>query len=130
MVQILNALQYQFVVPGRAISFRSSKAKLYKAAVARAAKPVLPGVPTDVPIEVRLDYFHMSPRRFDMDNVAKCVLDALNDRAYTDDRLVRLQSSKAHDITKRVDIRGGPVDLVKPLRLHRDYLFVRIRVAG
>lgn len=128
MIQIRNAVQYQFVVPGRAISFRSPKAKLYKAAVARAAEPVLPGVPKDVLVEVRLDYFHMSPRRFDMDNVAKCVLDALNGCAYTDDRLVRLQSSRAHDITNRVDIRG-PVDLVKPLKSHRDYLFVRIRVA-
>ena len=128
MVQILNALEYRFVVPGRAISFRSPKANSYKAAVVRAAAPALPRVPKDMPVEVRLDYFHMSPRRFDMDNVAKCVIDALNGRAYNDDRLVRLQSSRAHDITKRVDIRGGPVDLVKPLREHRDYLFVRIRV--
>ena len=109
MVQIFNALQYQFVVPGRAISFRSPKAKLYKAAVARAAKPALPRVPKNVPVEVRLDYFHTSPRRFDMDNLAKCVMDALNGLAYTDDRLARLQSSSDHDLTKQVDIRRGPV---------------------
>lgn len=130
MIQILNVLEYRFVVPGRAVSFRSPRAKLYKAAVVRAAKQVFPRVPRDVPVEVRLDYFHTSPRRFDMDNVAKCVMDALNGRAYTDDRVAQLQSSKAYDISKRVDITGGPVDLAKPLMFYREYLFVRIRRIG
>jgi hypothetical protein len=63
-----------------------------------------------------------------MDNIAKCVIDALNGIAYTDDQLARLQSARAHNIAKRVTIGGGPVDLVKPLRRYRDYLFVRIRI--
>jgi hypothetical protein len=64
-----------------------------------------------------------------MDNVAKCVLDALNGVAYIDDQLATLQSARAHDLRKRVQIADGPVDLVKPLRDHAEYLFVRIRLA-
>jgi hypothetical protein len=58
------------------------------------------------------------------------VIDALNGIAYIDDQLARLQSARAHDISKRVTINGGPVDLIKPLRRYRDYLLVRIRVIG
>jgi hypothetical protein len=64
-----------------------------------------------------------------MDNVAKCVLDAMNQIAYTDDRLARLQSATAHDLTRRFTLSGGPVDLVKTLRMYSDYLIVRIRMA-
>ena len=64
-----------------------------------------------------------------MDNVAKAVLDALNGVAYVDDRLVKLQSAKAHDLTRRVTLAAGPVDLIKPLRKHTDYVFIRIRIA-
>jgi Holliday junction resolvase RusA-like endonuclease len=130
MTRTTEALEYRFVVPGVAISFRSPKAKTYKRTVARIARPILPLTPRDEPIEIRLDYFHVAPRRFDMDNVAKCVMDALSGIAYRDDRLATLQSARAHDLTNRISIYGGPVDLVKPLRWHENYLFVRIRLAG
>lgn len=78
-------------------------------------------------MEVLLDYFHTVRRRVDMDNVAKCVIDALNRVAYADDRQVVHQYSRAHDLTKRLRLPGGPVDLVKPLAEHTEYLFVRVR---
>jgi hypothetical protein len=65
-----------------------------------------------------------------MDNVAKCVLDALNGVGYVDDQLARVQSATAYDLRHIIHIHGGPVDLVKPLRDHAEYLFVRIRLAG
>ena len=130
MVHIVNAREYRFFVVGSAISFRSPLAKRYKRRVRRAAAPCLPEVPIDQPVELRLDYFHARKRRCDMDNVAKCVLDALNGVAYVDDQLACIQSATAHDLRNRAYIHGGPVDLVKPLRRHKDYLFVRIRLAG
>lgn len=130
MVRVSSEVEYRFVVPGQGVSFRSPRAKIYKAAVVRAARPGLPTQPRAEPVEIRLDYFHVTPRRFDMDNIAKCVIDALNGIAYIDDQLARLQSARAHDISKRVTINGGPVDLIKPLRRYRDYLFVRVRVIG
>jgi hypothetical protein len=81
-------------------------------------------------LEIRLDYFHTHERRLDMDNVSKCVLDGLNGIAYTDDRLAKVQTSRSHDLRTRVDLQGGPVDLVKPLRRYSEYLFVRVRLAG
>jgi Holliday junction resolvase RusA-like endonuclease len=89
----------------------------------------LPNEPIAVPVELRLDYFHRSRRRFDIDNLAKCVLDALNGVAYVDDQLASLESATAHDLRRRIYIYGGPVDLVKPMRDHDEYLFVRIRLA-
>ena len=86
--------------------------------------------PLNVALEIRLDYFHSHARRVDMDNVSKCVLDGLNGLAYKDDRLATVQASRSHDLRKRVDLQDGPVDLVKPLRRHKEYLFVRIRLAG
>lgn len=129
MVRILDVLEYRFVVPGKAVSFRSPRANLYKASVRRYLPSRLRQRPLRAECEVRLDYFHSSVRRFDMDNVAKCVLDAMNGIAYTDDRLARLQSATAHDLSRRFTLNGGPVDLVKPLRRHLDYLLVRVRVA-
>jgi Holliday junction resolvase RusA-like endonuclease len=128
MTRIVSALEYRLVVPGKGVSFRSPDARDYRAAVLRAARAVLPATPYDQQVELRLDYFHVSARRFDMDNLAKCVMDALTGIAYTDDRFARLQTSAAYDLTHRVDIQGGPVDLVKPLRRYRDYLFLRIRI--
>ena len=65
-----------------------------------------------------------------MDNVAKCVLDAMNGIAYTEDKFACIQSATAYNLNRRFTINGGPVDLVKPLRRHADYLLVRIRVAA
>jgi Holliday junction resolvase RusA-like endonuclease len=102
----------------------------YRRRVARRARAALPRKPLDAAFEIRLDYFHLSERRFDMDNVAKCVLDGLNGIAYVDDQLASVQASKAHDLRERIRLRDGPVDLIKPLRMYREYLFIRIRLAS
>ena len=130
MISILHCTEYRIVIPGRAVSFRSPHAKDYKNRVRKAAKKVLPESVTVQSVEVRIDCFHRTKRRFDMDNVAKCILDALNGLAYLDDRQVKLQSSVAHSLREPVHIRGGPVDLVKPLRHHDEYLFIRVRAVG
>lgn len=130
MVHIVRAREYRFVVGGPAVSFRSPRARAYKRRVRRAGRRSLPATPIDTPVELRIDYFHRDRRRVDMDNVAKCVLDALNGVAYIDDRLASVQSATAYDLRRVVRIHGGPVDLVKPMRKHDDYLFVRIRLAG
>jgi len=82
---------------------------------------------SDDKLEVYMDYFRIRRRRPDMDNVAKCVLDALTGFAYIDDAQVHVQLSKDHWLELPVSISGGPVDLVKPLREYKEYLFVRIR---
>jgi len=89
--RIYSTPEYRLVVPGRAISFRSSKCKEYKRLIRRAARPLFPKPLPGPRVTVKLDYFHTERRRVDMDNVAKCVLDALNGIAYVDDRQVRLQ---------------------------------------
>ena len=129
MRRIVGAREYRFVVGGPAISFRSPNATSYKRRVRLAAMSSLPKTPIASPVELRLDYFHPHARRCDMDNVAKCVLDALNGVAYVDDQLASLQSAQAHDLRRRIHIPGGPVDLVKPLCDYNEYLFVRIRLA-
>lgn len=64
----------------------------------------------------------------DMDNVAKCVLDALNGVAYVDDKQVRVQSAKAYLLRSPVEIWDGPVDLIKPLSKYEEYVFIRVRL--
>ncbi len=128
-MRVVDAREYRFVVAGPGVSFRSHSAKAYKHRVRLAARGIVPIKLIAVPVELTLDYFHQSRRRFDMDNLAKCVLDALNGVAYVDDQLACVQSATAHDLTRVIHIHGGPVDLVKPLRDHDDYLFVRIRLA-
>jgi hypothetical protein len=127
VTRVLNIPELRFVVPGTGVSFRSPKAKAYKRRVRSAARACLGARLLSEPVEIRLDYFHSADRRFDMDNIAKCVLDALNGFAYVDDRLARVQSATAHDLRRQVMLPGGPVDLVKPLRTHNNYLFVRLR---
>lgn len=124
---IENVAEYRFFVPGKAESFRSPKATLYKRKVRREARRVLKKPLQGFELNVILDYFHIAARRFDMDNVAKCVLDALNGIAYEDDRAVRWQTSASHFVGEPLLIPGGPIDLVKPLKQHDVYLFVRIR---
>lgn len=127
MILFSHFPEYRFVIPGQAISFRSHKAKKYKQLVRRIAKDVLPKRLIGQFIEVHMDYFHSRPRRLDMDNVAKCVLDALNGVAYVDDKQVRVQSAKAYLLRSPVEIWGGPVDLIKPLSKYEEYVFIRVR---
>ena len=119
--------EYRIVVPGKAISFRSPKAKKYKNIIHDTAKRIILNPIIGDTVEVRLDYFHMNKRRMDMDNIAKCVLDALNGIAYVDDRQVILQSSTAYSLASIVNIENGIVDLIKPLAQYKEYLFIRIR---
>ena len=116
------------MIPGRAVSFRSPAAMSYRRLARRCAGRVFRR-PLHVALEIRLDYFHLHARRVDMDNVSKCVLDGLNGLAYKDGRLATVQASRSHDLRTRVDLHDGPLDLVKPLRRHKEYLFVRIRLA-
>ena len=119
--------EYRVVIPGRAVSFRSPQAKDYKELIQSMAQNIFSQPLSDQTIDVRIDYFHTSRRRVDMDNVAKCVLDALNGVAYVDDRHVRLQAATAYWLQVPVRIEGGPVDLIKPLARYDDYLFIRVR---
>lgn len=111
MNRIFHYPEYRFVVPGRAVSFRSPKAGAYKLRVQEAARSAI-DKPLPGPVEIRVDYFHNSHRRMDMDNIAKCIMDALNGLAYIDDRQARLQTSRAHDLSAIVLIMDGPIDLV------------------
>ena len=126
MRQTIRRTEYRFMVPGPPVSFRSPKAKAYKAKIRGIAKTLFDG-PATREVEVRLDYFHRGRRPFDMDNVAKCVLDALTGIAYGDDQQVRLQVATGHRYDRAVSLAGVPVDIIKPLREHPEYLFVRIR---
>jgi len=119
--------EYRLVIPGRPVSFRSRQATDYKRLVRRLAERVFHDPLSDQTVEVRIDCFHTGRRRVDMDNVAKCVMDALNDVAYVDDKQVRLQTATAHWLQEPVRIYGGPVDLVKPLAQHDEYVFIRVR---
>jgi Holliday junction resolvase RusA-like endonuclease len=127
MRYIHSTPEYRVVVPGRARSFRSPHAKSYKDSIRSMAQRILSYPLSEPTVEVRVDYFHRSRRRVDMDNVAKCVLDALTGVAYMDDRQVRLQSATAYSLLSPVRILGGPVDLVKPLAQYDEYVFVRVR---
>ena len=62
-----------------------------------------------------------------MDNVAKCVLDALNKVAYNDDKQVRVQKSNAYSIDKVINIKGEAIDIIEPLRKYKEYIYIRIR---
>jgi len=124
---ISGELERRFVVPGRAFSFRSPRAASYKRKVRREATGALRRDPPSTELDVFIDYFHLGERRMDMDNIAKCILDALNGVAYVDDRQVRRQSSHAHDLTRRFTLSRGPVDLIKPLASHDQYVVVRVR---
>jgi Holliday junction resolvase RusA-like endonuclease len=127
MKEMHSSPEYRIVIPGKAVSFRSQKSHDYKGIIKEAAKRTFTEPIVGDTVEVRLDYFHLNRRRMDMDNIAKCVLDALNGIAYIDDRQVRLQQSTAHSLASVVVIIQGVVDLIKPLAEHEEYLFIRVR---
>jgi len=130
VTRVVTARELRFVVPGVAVSFRSPASAEYKRRIRKAARPVFRRWGAFASCQVRIDYFHETPRRFDVDNVLKCVLDALNGLAYKDDRVVTEAPPRAHDLRGMVHLPDGPLDLIKPLRRYRDYLFVRVRAAG
>jgi Holliday junction resolvase RusA-like endonuclease len=130
MTRFTHAVEHRFVVPGRAVSFRSARAAWYKKHVRAIALAVFPKTPPRQEVEVFLDYFHALRRRVDVDNITKCVLDALNGIAYVDDQQVLHQYSRAYNLAEPLFVIGGPVDLVKPLAKHDEYLFVRVRAVS
>ena len=125
MRRVLNTPEFRLVVPGKPESFRAVRAERYKRRVQEVAKSLFVS-PLTGQLDVLIDYFHLRRRRMDMDNIAKCILDALTGTAYSDDVQVALQSSVAHDLSEPVHI-SGCVDLVKPLAEHAEYVFIRIR---
>lgn len=130
MTRVVIAAERRFVVPGRAISFRSPLRQTYQMRVKALASVTFRRGPEQGPVEVFLDYFHTERRRVDMDNISKTVLDAMNGVAYGDDRQVVNQYSRAYDLTEVFRLPGGPVDLIKPLAQHVEYLFVRVRAVN
>jgi|WetSurMetagenome_2_1015567.scaffolds.fasta_scaffold110151_3 Holliday junction resolvase RusA-like endonuclease len=127
MRQLHSSPEYRIVIPGKAVSFRSPKSGDYKTVIQEAAKRTFTEPIVGETVEVRLDYFHLNRRRMDMDNIAKCVLDALTGIAYVDDRQVQLQASIAYSLASVVVIDQGVVDLIKPLAQYEEYLFIRVR---
>ncbi len=120
-------VEYRLVLPGPAVSFRSAHAGAYRRRIRVLARRLFRKPLSAESIDVWIDYFHTKPRRVDMDNVAKLVLDALNGVAYVDDRWVHLQGAKPYWLQRPVSIPRGPIDLIKPLANHDEYLFVRVR---
>src|SRR5205814_500998 len=113
--------EYRFVVPGRAISFRSPLASAYKTRIAEISSEVISS-PIAVPVEVRIDYFHSRRRRVDVDNVTKAVLDGMNGIAYLDDRLATYAHTRAHRLDDVLFLPEGPIDLIKPLASFSEYV--------
>ena len=109
MRQLHKSPEHRIVIPGKAVSFRSPKSGAYKNLIQDAARRIFAKPIEGDIVEVRLNYFHLSPRRMDMDNIAKCVLDALNGIAYVDDRQVRLQAAEAYSLTSAIYIAQGVV---------------------
>ena len=125
MRRCLNNPEFRLVVPGKPESFRSTRAQRYKRRVQEVAESLFAS-PLTGRLDVLIDYFHLRRRRMDMDNISKCILDALTGTAYADDVQVALQSSVDHDLSAPLRI-SGCVDLVKPLAEHEEYVFIRIR---
>lgn len=128
-LRTFTATEYRFVVPGRAFSFRTSRGQAYKKTVRGEARRVFPKPIAGQPVEVRIDCFHWKPLRADIDNIAKCIIDALIGVAYVDDSQVVHQSAVGHWLQEEVHMPGGPIDLVKPLAQHLEYAFVRVRLS-
>jgi Holliday junction resolvase RusA-like endonuclease len=125
MRRCLSTPEFRLVVPGKPESFRAERAEHYKRRVQEVAVSLFAS-PLTGRLDVLIDYFHLRRRRMDMDNIAKCILDALTGIAYADDVQVALQSSVDHDLSTLVRI-SGCIDLVKPLAEHEEYVFIRIR---
>lgn len=123
---IETRVEYRLVLRGPAVSFRSAYSGAYRERVRAEARGLFQKPLSAETVDVWIDYFHTKPRRVDMDNVAKLVLDALNGVAYIDDRRVRLRGAKPYWLRFPVSIPRGPIDLIKPLANHEEYLFVRI----
>jgi Holliday junction resolvase RusA-like endonuclease len=127
MNRVIHNREYRFAVPGIAASFRTKSSKKYKLRIKKEAKKLFKRPLLNMNIEIRIDYFHIGKRKFDMDNVAKSVLDALNKIAYLDDKQASLQSAEAHYLGAFIRLHGGPVDIVKPMKYYPNYTFIRLR---
>lgn len=61
--------------------------------------------PIEGPVMMWIDFYLTRPEQGDVDNMAKCVLDALNLTAYADDRqVVDLRCTKRHSDTPRTEV--------------------------
>ena len=130
MRQVIHNKEYRFVIPGKAESFRTAAGPKYKAKVAELAREVFDQPLVDKKVEIRINYFHTKTRRMDMDNVAKCIMDALNGIAYEDDQQVSSQRSTSHHLENYIRLSDEPIDIIKPLMGLDEYTFVRIREVG
>lgn len=126
MIRFRSGVEYHLVVTGRAVSFRSKRARLYKRRVRMVGRRAFRRPLEGGRLEVSVDYFFPGKRRVDMDNVAKCVLDAMSGVVYGDDRQVILQMASGHSIEGRVHLEDIPIDMVKPLLSYCEYVFIRI----
>ena len=126
MRESIKKLEYRLVIPGKPESFRSKKSKDFKTKISSIAKTVI-SKPIESGVEIYADYFYKRNRKMDMDNISKNILDALTGIAYKDDREVKSQKSRAHNLKKNLRITDLPLDSIKPLKKFDEYIFLRIR---
>ncbi len=128
MIKLIVAKEYRLVIPGKPESFRSRHAKKFKLRIKEIAQTIR--TPIKDSVLVFIDYFHYDKRNMDVDNITKCVLDALNGIAYHDDKQVINQYSRSHRTNGYQAIDDLPVEAILPLMHYSEYLFIRIRTTS
>ena len=127
MRRILEFAEYRFFVPGKAISFRTKNAKKYKKLVKKFAMKVFKRKLIGNKLQIIIDYFYKGSRKFDMDNIEKCIIDALTGVAYNDDLQIFSTTVNSYPIDQITKLSDVVIDIVKPLRWHDTYTFIRLR---
>ena len=127
---MLQMLPVEFVLEGPPVSYQShnrERLREWQERVQEAAREVWQGEPVSIPVQVTIVYFFGDdPVRLDGDNLAKQILDALNQIVYSDDRWVTDIIIRRRD--KRWVFQVSPVSalLLTALQQTTDCIYVGV----
>ncbi len=116
------------LIPGKPVSFQSNRTvvRAWKEKVASIARAKVSSVNTDHEMAVSITHFYRRPPRFDADNMAKPICDALNTIVYHDDSQIVERVARRIPISRAFDLWRMPPELALALCKGEDFVFIRV----
>ncbi len=115
-------------ISGRPVSFQTRGQALrdWKKRVGDAARARVPKPSASAEMAVAITHYYRIPPRFDADNMAKAICDALNNIVYADDRQIVERLARRVPINGRFSLWDMPRELALALCGGREFVHIRV----
>lgn len=121
------SMPIDILIPGCPVSYQSKGPALrdWKRKVMSAARAAVAHPNVDDEMAVCVTHFYRRRPRFDADNMAKPICDALINIVYDDDRQISERVARRLPLYRAFELQGMPPDLALALCAGKEFVFIR-----